>query len=222
MLKKTSYQIPKELIEQALKQLPSDNFRYTINNPTGRFFYDPWEVKEEFKNTPWQEILDLLEAPIGEARIIILDPGKCYQAHADLDDRYHLNLMCDEAYLVDLENNELHKLQTDGIWYDMDAGRRHTAMNVGRRTRVQLVVRHLLKNNKLNNAAPIKIVFTDMTEDHARFTFDELLSPLLNRLNKIGAINDFEYSKTHVKMSIEAEFIPMLETVLPTNFRLEK
>lgn len=68
MLKKTSIQIPKELIEQALKHLPSDEFRYTINKPTGNFFYDPWVVKEEYQGTVWQDILSYLPKDIGEAR----------------------------------------------------------------------------------------------------------------------------------------------------------
>lgn len=220
MLKKTSYQVPKELIEKAASQLPSDDFRYTINKPTNRFFYDPWEVKDEFKNTVWGEILASLQIPVGEARIIILDPGKCYQAHADLDDRFHLNVLSDEAYLIDLENSEMHLLSTDGSWYSMDAGRRHTAMNVGRTTRIQLVVRQLLKNSKLTDPTAVKITFDDISPDHARFVFDQTLSPILNRFNKLGIMNDFEYSSTFVKLNLESDFVTTLKAVLPKNFKL--
>ena len=220
MLKKTSYQISTDVLKQAMAKLPSDDFRYTINKPTGRFFYDPWEVKEEFKNTPWDQILQSLPVQFGEARIIILEPGKCYQAHADLDDRYHLNIISDEAYLIDLENSELHRLETDGVWYDMDAGRRHTAMNIGRCTRVQLVVRQLLKDSVLTNGVPITISFENIGTDHARFIFDDSLSPVLNRFNKINVMNSFEYTATHVKLNLEAEFVPVLEAILPENFKL--
>jgi len=220
MLTKTNYQVSLDLIEIALKEIPSDNFRYTINQPTDSFFYDPWKIKEEFKNTIWESILKTINEPIGEARIIILEPGKCYQGHADIDDRYHLNLCSDESFLIDLENNVLYKLTTDGFWYNMNAGIRHTAMNVGRVTRIQLVVRQLLKNNILKNSVPVCIKFNDITDEHARFIFDEKLSPLLNHFDKSGLINKFEYGKTFVKFNIEKESKDTLNKMLPENFEL--
>ena len=222
MLKKTSYQIPKELLDPALNLVPSDDFRFTLNKPTGNFFYDPWEMKAEFMGTVWDKFLLSIKEPIGEARIIVLDPGKCYQAHADIDDRFHLNVLSDEAYLIDLENSKMHLLHTDGFWYSMDAGRRHTAMNVGRTSRIQLVVRQLLKNSKLTDPEAVKITFDDISPDHARFVFDQTLSPVLNRFNKIGIMNSFEYSSTFVKFNLERDFVSVLKTVLPSNFRLEK
>ena len=220
MLKRTDYQIPKELIDLALTQIPSDDFRYTINKPTGSFFYDLWEIKDEFKGTAWQSILDSLPEEIGEARIIILEPGRCYQAHADLDDRYHLNLLGDESYLVDLENTTLHKLFTDGFWYNMNAGVRHTAMNVGYSTRVQLVVRHLLKDNTLKNPVSVKIVFNGADKDHARFAFDREVSPLINRFNKEGIMNKFEHTDTFVRFDIENSFKDVLVRSLSENFKV--
>ena len=45
MLKKTDIKITKELLAAAVNNLPSDEFRLTINEPTGSFFYDPWTIK---------------------------------------------------------------------------------------------------------------------------------------------------------------------------------
>lgn len=220
MLTRTDYQIPKKLIDLALTQIPSDEFRYTINKPTGLFFYDPWEIKEEFKGTAWSSILNLLPVKTGEARIIILEPGECYQAHADLDDRYHLNLLGDESYLIDLENTTLHRLSTDRFWYNMNAGVRHTAMNVGYSTRVQLVVRHLLKDNTLKDPVSVKIVFNGADKDRARFAFDREVSPLINRFNKEGVMNRFEHTDTFVRFDIENDFKIILIKSLSENFKV--
>ena len=114
----------------------------------------------------------------------------------------------------------LYKLTTDGFWYNMNAGIRHTAMNVGRVTRIQLVVRQLLKNNILKNSVPVCIKFNDITDEHARFIFDEKLSPLLNHFDKSGLINKFEYGKTFVKFNIEKESKDTLNKMLPENFEL--
>jgi hypothetical protein len=94
----------------------------------------------------------------GEARIIILKPGTSYYCHADADDRWHLNLQSEFGFICDIDQSVMHKLSTDGNWYDMDAGRRHTAANFGHIDRIQLVVRQLLDRNVLVNPVDIKIV----------------------------------------------------------------
>jgi hypothetical protein len=131
MLERLGYKVPIELISKALLELPSEEFRYSINNPTGRFFYDPWIIKQDLIGSVWDQILKTLPFPVGEARIAILKFGTCYQSHADIDDRYHLNLQGESSYLIDIDNNKLHKLNTDGFWYLMDAGRLHSATNFG-------------------------------------------------------------------------------------------
>ncbi len=220
MLTKTNYTVDSHLIQDALDLLNTVDFKTTINKPTGSFFYDPWEIKDEFKNTAWQKILETILTPIGEARIIVLEPGKCYQAHADIDDRYHLNLSGDESYLIDLDCGKMHKLEADRLWYSMNAGQRHTAMNVGYCDRVQLVVRHLLNNPELKNGVPVKIEFKGTNADSARFAFDHEVSPLINRFNKDGVMNSFEYASSFVKFNIAEEFKSVLEKTLSENFRI--
>jgi hypothetical protein len=221
MLTKTQYRIDEKLIRTALAQLPSEEFRYTINQPTGDFFYDPWIIKDEYKGTVWAQILDSLPLSLGEARIILLDPGKCYQSHADIDDRYHLNLQGDDAYLIDIENNVLHKLNQNCTWYKMDAGSVHSAANFGRTIRVQIVVRQLLTRAVLKDSTPVKITVSNLSQDDARFLFDVTISPWLNRMNKIEAINSFSYTKNQVTFNLEKDFLSDLKKILPENLNIE-
>jgi hypothetical protein len=190
----------------------------TINQPTGDFFYDPWVLKDEYKDTVWETLYNSLSVIKGEARIIILDPARCYQIHSDIDDRYHLNILGEECYLIDLVREQLHRLAQDGMWYDMDAGMLHTAANFGRRARVQLVVRKLLKRNKLVNPVAVTLSTTITNPDDARFVFDNTISPWLNESNKLGFINDFSYSATGVKFNVEQTKLDSLRNILTSEF----
>jgi hypothetical protein len=104
----------------------------------------------------------------------------------------------------------------------MDAGIVHTAANFGRTTRVQLVVRQLLKNAQLENPIRVSIKFDNLTPDHARFIFDSNISPILNLNNKAGLINDFKYTTTNVSFNIESKIYEYFKTNLPENFRIEQ
>jgi hypothetical protein len=220
MLSKTRIQVPKILIEQALNALPSDEFRHTINKPTGDFFYDPWEIKDEYRGTVWANLLSYLPRTIGEARVILLDHSKCYQIHADIDDRYHLNLAGTNACLVDLECNKMYPLEQDGYWYDMDAGVVHSAVNFGRTVRVQLVVRKLLNNTELKEPVNVTITTTLDNKNHARFLFDNNISPWLNKANKLGFINNFSYFDSNVNFNIEVDKLESLKINLPQEFKI--
>ena len=191
-----------------------------INQPTGNFFYDPWILKDEYKGTVWETLYNSLPVTKGEARIIILDPAHCYQTHADIDDRYHLNILGEACYLMDLVREQMFRLDQDGIWYDMDAGLLHTATNFGRCARVQLVVRKLLKNNKLKNPVEITLSTTIANTDDARFVFDNTLSPWFNEANKLGFINGFSHSSISIKFNIEQDKIDSFRHMLPTEFKI--
>jgi hypothetical protein len=192
----------------------------TINKPTGNFFYDPWVINDEYKDTVWETLYNSLPVSKGEARIIILDPAQCYQRHADIDDRYHLNILGEECYLIDLIREQMHKLEQDGVWYNMDAGFLHTAANFGRRARVQLVIRHLLKTNKLIEPVEVALSTNIANADDARFIFDNTLSPWLNEANKLGFINNFSHSSVSVKFNIEIDKLDSLKRILPDEFKV--
>jgi hypothetical protein len=220
MLTPTKYTVDTSLFKEACQSLPEQDMKTTINQPTGNFFYDPWVLKDEYKGTVWETIYNSLDVTKGEARIIILDPGQCYQEHADIDDRYHLNILGDSSYLINLVQEIMYPLSQDGIWYDMDASFIHSATNFGRRARVQLVVRHLLKKNKLTN--PVKItISTEMSNtNYARFLFDNTMSSWLNSANKNKFINDFTYTPTSVSFNLEQEHLDNLKKYLPEEFKL--
>jgi hypothetical protein len=220
MLTSTNYTIDPKIFQDTLLQLPEGRMRTTINQPTGNFFYDPWILKDEYKGTVWETLYNSLPVTKGEARIIILDPNQCYQIHADIDDRYHLNILGEKCYLIDLVTEIMYPLSQDGIWYTMDASCLHTATNFGRRARVQLVVRQLLKKNKLVDPVEVSLSTTLANSDDARFLFDNTLSPWLNEANKLGFINKFDHSPISINFTIEKDKLDLLKRILPEEFKL--
>lgn len=220
MLSKTHYTVDTSLFQEACCHLPKHGMKTTINQPTGNFFYDPWVLKAEYVGTVWETLYNSLPVVTGEARIIILDPNQCYQIHADIDDRYHLNILGEECYLMDLVREQMYRLEQDGIWYNMDAGLLHTATNFGRRARVQLVVRHLLKPNKLIDPVEVSVSTTISNTDDSRFLFDSHVSPWLNEANKLGFINNFSYTPISVKFNLERSKLESLKNMLPNEFKI--
>lgn len=221
MLLNTPFHISKSQLILARNSDFGDTFKSTINKPTGNFFYDPWIISDEYKDTVWNDILNTLPVSKGEARVILLKPGQCYQSHSDIDDRYHLNITGDFNYLIDLDSETMYRNNNDCKWYDLDTSSRHTAMNVGETVRVQLVVRKLLLNNVLNEPVKVKLSSITLSPDDARYKFDDVISGWLNRANKTGIINDFNPSLTHVTFNIENNCLIELEKIIPIDFRLE-
>lgn len=220
MLIKTQYTVDPKLLQEARIQSANESMRTTINQPTGNFFYDPWVLKDEYKNTAWETLYNSLPVSKGEARIIVLKSNQCYQIHADIDDRYHLNLKGESCYLIDLIREQMYPLEQDGIWYNMDAGMLHTATNFGRYPRIQLVVRHLLKRNRLVDPVPVALSTTISNTEDARFVFDSHVSPWLNEANKLGFINNFDHSPISIKFDIERNKLDSLRSMLPTEFKI--
>jgi hypothetical protein len=222
MLIKLDYTVNSTLLQEAASSIPSSENSYVINRPTGRFFYDPWEISDDYKNTVWDKILATLPSPKGEARIIVLPPTNSYNIHADIDDRYHLNVSGENCYLIDFENSQLHKLVQDGNWYEMDAGRLHSASNFGRYYRIQLVVRKLLTDAVLVDPVSIRLTSSGLAKEDARFIFDNTISPWLNSANKISTIRNFKFSTNEVTCDIERFQLNELSTILDSHFLLEE
>jgi len=222
MITPTNYTVDTELFQSVRQKfLPKkQEMKITINQPTGNFFYDVWALKDEYKGTSVEALYNSLPVNKGEARIIILEPNQCYQIHADIDDRYHLNVSGEECYLIDLIREHMYPLAQDGIWYNMDAGLLHTATNFGRYSRIQLVVRQLLKHNRLIDPMPISVSTTISNADDARFLFDSHISPWLNEANKLGIITNFSYSPISVKFDIEKTKLESLKNMLPDEFKI--
>ena len=220
MLTQTHYTVDTSLFQEACNRLPNGGMKTTINQPTGNFFYEPWVLKDEYKGTVWETLYNSLPVSKGEARIIILDPAQCYQIHADIDNRYHLNISGEECYLMDLVREQMFRLEQDGIWYDMDAGLLHTATNFGRRARVQLVVRQLLKQNKLVDPVEVSLATTIENTNDARFLFDSHVSPWLNEANRLGFINNFAQGNVVIKFNIEQDKLESFKRMLPKEFKI--
>lgn len=188
-----------------------------LNNPTGNFFYDPWIIKDEYRGTVWEELLDSLSVDKGEARVIRMNPGTTYMAHADIDDRWHLNLQGEQSYLIDLNNEEMHLLEQDGYWYNMDAGRIHIATNFGPIDRLQVVVRQLLKWSNKDSLINITIEPSNPQHDY-RYKFDNIISPWLNIVNKRGNLADFRVEGEVVKFKTTKK--ELLDLNLTENFKM--
>ena len=220
MIVKTPYTVNLDLINNALASVHTFDFKTSLNEPVGDFFYSPWAIKQEFIGTPWEQILHSLPPIIGEARVIRLKGNESYFSHADTDDRYHLNLTGSKSFLIDLDSQTLYPTICDGTWYEMDAGVRHTAANFGNRDRYQLVVRKLLPRNKLYDRVSVKIVSTITDLDEARYQFDDLISPWMNRTIKQGKIDKFNYVDGVIMFDCERLEFEVLKNMLPTEFKL--
>lgn len=218
MINSTAFTVPIDLIKQAQQWQFLDR-KMVINEPTGNFFYDPWVIKEKYKGSVWDTLISVLPPNTGEARIIVLEPGETYMSHADIDDRWHLNIEGTQSYLIDLSNKKMFELTTDGIWYDMDAGRLHVASNFGQIPRIQLVVRKLLIHGRSANTTKVKIEPAYDQHDY-RYTFDNIISPWLNRLNKYGALNSFNFQDLAVEFNIADSVLPMIKEIFKENFKI--
>lgn len=213
MLERTEYKTKIPYIDCSFNEIKT-----SLNQPTGNFFYDPWEMKPEFKNTQWEKLLKSLKVPFGEARVIVMQPGTTYMSHADIDNRWHLNISGEQSYLIDLENLDMHLLKQDGYWYYMDAGRIHVAANYGSIPRVQLVVRELLTETDVTELVQVTIKPASQQHDY-RYRFDNEISPWLNRANKKGIIKDFMFEKEIVKFKVPLTELSSLK--IKKEFRIE-
>jgi len=197
MLTKTSCSVNNKNIQDCYKyiltQYPyinyDDKIKMILNEPSGDFFYDKWNLKREYKDTPLEKLYNSLEGRKGEARIIIMQPGDCYMAHSDIDNRWHMNLSGEQCFLIDLNLHNMYELVKDASWWYMDAGVVHTAVNFGDHARMQLVVRELLKSS---NTASVFVSITTQVVN-GRYIFDKNISPFLNSANKAGKISNFKF-----------------------------
>ena len=220
MIKSTSWSCSAELIELALTSISTNEESTVLNEPTDSFFYDAWKIKDEFKDTVWQSILDTLPCAIGQARVIKLSPGESYQAHADIDNRWHLNLTGSQSFLIDLDSKTMYECKRDNKWYYMDAGKIHAATNYGSAPRLQLVVRELLK--KLPAPRDLVTVSIKPAGDQSsfRYKFDNLISPWLNHMNQSSNITDFSHSTSSVEFKLEREYLSELAELITSDYKL--
>ena len=218
MLQTLPYTVDSTLLNEAQSSVPSVDSKLTINQPTGNFFYDSWEIKEEFKGTVWETLLNTLPLDIGEARIIVLGHGTTYMSHTDIDDRYHLSIKGQYSFLINVDDEKMYPTVADGQWYEMNTGLRHVAANFGSYDRVQLVIRKLLNNPTLENCTTVTI---KPICENPRFEFDDLISPLLNKLNKQQLVNDFNILQDGVSFNLDTNAITRLDSIDRNKFNIQ-
>lgn len=218
MITKTTFTVDQAVLQEAQNFLSNQDV-IVFNEPAQSFFYDPWTIKEEYKNTVWDHLLATLPIGKGEARLIALKPGESYMAHADIDDRWHLNITGNYSFLINLEDNRMYSLKADAIWYEMDAGKIHVASNYGEVVRLQLVVRKLLYRSKSAERSKIRIEPAYSQHDY-RYRFDTIISPWLNRLNKYGGLNNFNYKDQIVEFELTTSLLPLLKDIERENFKI--
>lgn len=203
MLTKTGIIVDTNKIIECLPTL--DIGKHELSVPTGDFFYDPWKLKLEYEGTELETLFNRLERP-GQVRVNVLEEGRCYQQHADIDDRYHVSLDGSECYLIDLTNGQMFSTTKDHTVYEMDAGRLHSAANFGYYPRQQLVIRKLLERNQLRD--PISVALQATPVPRLRYNFDQTFSVWFNKANKIGIITNFnKRSETHISFDVESEHL---------------
>lgn len=220
MITKQIWVCPDGLIEQALKEHPVTGEGTVLNEPTGDFFYDRWEIKDLYKDTIWQQVLDTLPMSIGQARIIKLEPGESYMAHADIDNRWHLNLTGEQAYLIDLDEKVIHQCVRDNRWAYMDAGQIHVAANYGSTPRLQLVVREPLRNSRQPKDL-VSINIEAAYEQHDfRYKFDNIFSSFLNKANQKYKLADFAHTTFSLSFKLERELLEEFEKLITPEFKV--
>lgn len=189
-------------ISGALSLLPDVRWdsknRHQLNRPTGHWLYDPYVIANEWRNTEFERLLESIPMPIGEARLMKLSFGECYSAHADVDDRLHINLVSnDQSYLIDLNESKMYQLNTDGKLYRMNGGKIHTAVNFGSTDRIQLVIRIPLKRYTQKDFVTKTIEFLDPAFN-LRYILDNHISSYINwaiKNKEIGYFNPISETK---------------------------
>ena len=218
MITKQIWTCPEGLIEQALKEHPITE-TVVLNEPTDDFFYDRWQIKDLYKDTLWERVLNSMPMSIGQARIIRMEPGESYMAHADIDNRWHLNLTGEQAYLIDLDDEVMYKCERDYRWAYMNASRIHAATNYGSVPRLQLVVREPLRRSR----QPVDLVSISMvrgSQHDFRYRFDKQFSPFLNRANWANKLADFAYTEFNLSFKLERELLEEFNKLITPEFKV--
>lgn len=222
MITLTNYAISDNILRLAQNNIPNIDSNgkkesLTLNKPSNRFFYDRWEIKDEFKDSVWEDILNTITEPIGEARLIQLPNGTCYMSHCDIDDRYHLNIEGQYSYLIDIDSEKMYSTIADGKWYCIDTGIRHVAANFGSVNRTQLVVRKLLNDAELKKSVNVKIF---PICENPRFEFDDIISPWLHKMNKSFFLREFELIENGVSFKLDQDCVNDLDLFSKDKFKI--
>ena len=145
ILEKTEIQVDLEGLRkdylENINKWPIHKNRITLNNHNGeddyirnngqRLIYTEFNhMNSMFKNTIWEETLNLIPSKIGRARLMIMPPEKLLPTHRDIEARWHIALFTDPACVFyDNQTTQGFHIPSDGYIYRLDARRLHTVFN---------------------------------------------------------------------------------------------
>jgi len=112
------------------------------------------EEVPEFQRTYLLEIARTFPVPRKRVRLLLADPGRCYEMHYDEELRYHLALVTNPGCFIVYEYCSTYHIPADGFFYEMDARYRHTALNSGSAYRVHMVITGIPLDPVLPPGAP--------------------------------------------------------------------
>jgi hypothetical protein len=111
----------------------------------------------------------------------------------------------------------MYQTTPDGFWYLMNTGIRHVAANFGSYNRLQLVIRKLLNDPVLED--PVSVEIKPICEN-PRFEFDDVISPWLNKVNKLHLLKNFTVNDEGVKFLIERSIVKDLDLFPVEKFKI--
>lgn len=213
MITETSYSADLADIKELEKTL-SDQMITMINHPVGNLYYEEWELNDEFKGTPLEKVYNSLPIKKGYSLLITIKPSSTFNKHCDPDDRWILNINGEEAYVNDLDNKVMNKIDVNGKWYQINGGVFHASSNFGNSPRTFLVVRSMLTRGDLKDRVKVHIKITDMGKDH-KYKLENNLHPWIYQANKNGLLDNYlTFEQDFLEFETEREFVPKIQEML--------
>lgn len=188
-----------------------------IHTHTDDFYYGERHLLPQYKNTELERLWNTLDRP-GECQLMVMDSGRCYRSHCDIDNRWQFALSTDESYLIDIENQHLWPTQMDGYLYYLNTTYVHSAANFSFSPRFQLIFRQRLQRNELHD--PITVWMHHPSQDtthknHSRYCWDKRVQSWLNcNINQTRTVDNFQgdigsaTSDIAIMFDVEASIIP--------------
>ena len=189
----------------------------SIHTHTDDFYYGERHLLPQYKNTELERLWNTLDRP-GECQVMVMDSGRCYRSHCDVDNRWQFALSSDESFIVDIENQHLWPTRADGRLYYLNTTFPHSAANFSYSPRFQLIFRQRLQRNCLIN--PVKIWMHHASSDtehknHSRYCWDKRVQSWLNcNINQTHTVDCFEgdigsaTSDIAIMFDVEASVVP--------------
>jgi hypothetical protein len=198
---------------------PSNNIPCS-NDSKGDRYYREMELFDKYKGTVVERYVKSLNRKLSKVCVIIQEPGDTYPIHADIDDRFHLNLQSDNAYFIDFKTNISIPIETDRKVYLMNTGGLHSAVNFGLKRRLQIGATISLEYHNLKSPMSVNIHYNGKNKNYDYF-YNFYVMPWLNLANKNKLINNYVKPKdSNLFVDIEEEQLESLKNAAGDNFEI--